>query len=160
VRAESDRKRAEILETLARVGRENSDATVIFHATMARAIGLDPTGYKTVGLLERLGPLSAGDIAARTGLATASVTNLLDRLEDGGFVRRARDTKDRRRVIVELVPGRVAGGGRAFASARRSLAALFARYSPEQLSVIADFLSKNAARLREETRKIEKARSS
>jgi DNA-binding MarR family transcriptional regulator len=147
--------RAAILARLARVGRENSDATVIFHATMARLLGLHPTDYKTLGLLERLGPLSAGEIAARTGLATASVTNLVDRLEAKGFVRRVRGSADRRRVSVEPVAERLSGGRRRFASARRSLARLFDAYLDQELSVIADFLSRNAARLREETRKLE-----
>jgi DNA-binding MarR family transcriptional regulator len=158
-RTSKQASRAKILERLARVGRENSDATVIFHATMARTLGLHPTDYKTVGLLERLGPMSAGEIAERTGLASASVTNLLDRLEAKGFVRRVRDAADRRRVVIEIVASRLAGRRRRFASARRSLADLFDTYSANELSVIADFLSRNAARLRDETRRIEKARS-
>lgn len=153
-------RRAAVLERLARAGRENSDATVIFHATMARRLGLHPTDYKTLGLLERVGSLSAGEIAERTGLATASVTNLVDRLEARGFVRRVRDASDRRRVMVEPLPERLAGGGARFDSARRSLAGLFSTYTTEQLSVIADFLARNAARLREETAKLEEERPS
>src|SRR5262245_2371448 len=91
--------RKEILETLARVGRENSDATVLLHATMASLLELHPTAYKVLGILQRLGPLSAGEIAQHSGLAPASVTNLIDRLEQKGFVRRT-DHCDRRRVVV------------------------------------------------------------
>src|ERR671936_2889891 len=87
--------RAEILEEFARVGREHSDATVLFHSTMASRLDLHPTDYKTLGILERLGPMSAGEIASHSGLATASVTNLIDRLERKGFVRRVRDVEDR-----------------------------------------------------------------
>ena len=79
----SERKR--ILEVLARVGREHSDATVLFHATVAGCLDLHPTDYKVLGILERLGAMSAGEIARHTGLATASVTNLVDRLEEKGF---------------------------------------------------------------------------
>lgn len=144
-----------ILEELARVGRDNSDATVLFHATMASRLELHPTDYKTLSLLERLGPLSAGEIARRAGLAPASVTNLIDRLEERGFVRRVHDTVDRRRVLVEPVMDRVEGARGRFTSTQRSLAGLFDRYSDAELAVIADFLGRNANRLREETLRLQ-----
>lgn len=146
--------RQETLELLARVGREHSDATVLFHSRVASFLDLHPTDYKTVGVLERLGPLSAGDIARHTGLATASVTNLIDRLERKGFARRVADRRDRRRVLVEARVERVNASRQAFRSPSQSLARLFARYSDADLRVIADFLDRNAARLRAETVKL------
>ncbi len=150
--APSERKR--VLEVLARVGRENSDATVLFHSTIASLMDLHPTDYKTLGILERLGAMSAGEIARHSGLATASVSDLIDRLERKGFVRRAHDPADRRRVPVEPVLDRVAASRELFASTRRSLALLFERYSSRDLAVIAYLLGRNAERLREETRKL------
>lgn len=147
-------KRKRVLEVLARVGRANSDATVLFHSTIASLMDMHPTDYKTLGILERLGPMSAGQVARHCGLATASVTNLIDRLERKGFVRRARDPADRRRVLVEPVLDRVAASRELFASTRKSMARLFDRYSSSDLAVIADFLERNAERLREETRKL------
>jgi DNA-binding MarR family transcriptional regulator len=146
--------RREILEELARVGRDHSDATVLFHGTIASLLDLHTTDYKVLGILERSGPLSAGEIARRSGLATASVTNLIDRLEHKGFVRRVADPTDRRRVMVEAVADRLTGAGPVFASTRQSLARLFDRYSDRDLSVIADFLRHNAERLRAETSKL------
>jgi len=146
--------RKTILETLARVGREHSDATVLFHATIASQLDLHPTDYKLLGILERLGAMTAGEIARHSGLATASVTNLIDRLEQKGFVRRVRDTQDRRRVFVEPVRARLSGGRGAFSSTIKSLAQLFESYSDRELKVIADFLNRNAIRLRDETRKL------
>jgi DNA-binding MarR family transcriptional regulator len=108
-----------------------------------------------MSVLERLGPMSAGEIARHTGLATASVTNLVDRLERKGFVRRVDDPRDRRRVVVEPVAERVAEAGRLFASTRRSLARLYDDYSDRDPAVIADFLSRNAERLRAETTKLD-----
>jgi DNA-binding MarR family transcriptional regulator len=147
--------RAEVLEAFARVGREHSDATVLFHGVMASLLDLHPTDYKTLGILERLGPMSAGEIATHSGLASASVTNLLDRLERKGFVRRVRDSTDRRRVLVEPVRDRLTAAGERFASTRRSLARLVEQYSTRDLAVITDFLARNAERLRAETTKLE-----
>jgi DNA-binding MarR family transcriptional regulator len=146
--------RREILEELARVGREHSDATVLFHASIASLLDLHATDYKVLGILERSGPLSAGEIARRSGLATASVTNLIDRLEQKGFVRRVADPTDRRRVMVEAIADRLTGARSLFASTRRSLAQLYDRYSDRDLAIIADFLRHNAERLRAETRKL------
>jgi DNA-binding MarR family transcriptional regulator len=146
--------RAALLDILARVGREHSDATVLFHSTIAGLLGLHPTDYKVLGILERRGPLSAGDIARSSGLAMASVTNLIDRLERKGFVRRTRSSPDRRRVVVEPAVDREAAARQLFASTRRSLSRLYEKYSERELSVIADFLDRNAKRLRVETGKL------
>ena len=45
--------RREILEQLARVGRDHSDATVLFHGTVASLLDLHTTDYKVLGILER-----------------------------------------------------------------------------------------------------------
>jgi DNA-binding MarR family transcriptional regulator len=151
--------RADVLELLARVGREHSDATVLFHAEMASFLGLHPTDYKTLSVLQRLGPMTAGDIARHTGLAMASVTNLIDRLEHKGFARRATDPGDRRRVLVAAREERVNAARQMLRSPAESLAKLFEGYSTEDLGIIADFLGRNAARLRAETAKLHSPRS-
>jgi DNA-binding MarR family transcriptional regulator len=146
--------RDKILDQLAKAGREHSDATVLFHSTVAGLMGLHPTDYKVLGILDRIGPMSAGEIARATGLATASVTDLIDRLERKGFARRTRVDRDRRRVVVEPTADRVAAAAGLFASTRRSLARLFGRYSVRELTAIADFLERNAERLRVETERV------
>jgi hypothetical protein len=88
--------RAELLAQLRRIGREHGDATVLFHSALATQLGLHPTDYKALGVLDRLGPMSAGDLGRHTGLAAASVTNLIDRLVAKGFLRREPDPTDRR----------------------------------------------------------------
>jgi DNA-binding MarR family transcriptional regulator len=138
-----------LLDELRRVGREHSDATVLFHASVAARLGLHPTDYKALGVLDRLGPMSAGDLARRTGLAAASVTNLVDRLEAKGFVRREADSSDRRRVLLYAVIDKLAAAD-AFSSTKASLATLWDRYSYQELAVIADFLAANTERLRAE----------
>src|SRR4051812_27736875 len=122
---------------------------------MAELLGLHPTDYKTLGILDRLGPLSAGEIARHAGLATASVTNLIDRLEAKRFVRRRADPNDRRRIIVEPNTDRITAAPAHFASAQRSLAEMWEGYSKDDLGVIADFLARNAERLCAETQKLQ-----
>ncbi len=148
------KSRAELLELLARVGRDYSDATVLFHSTVAGLLDLHPTDYKALGILERFGPLSAGELAEQTGLAAASITNLIDRLEAKGFARRVPHAEDRRKTMVEAMRDRVGAAGSFFASTRKSLARLYERYSDRELAVIADFLTRNSERLQNETRRL------
>jgi DNA-binding MarR family transcriptional regulator len=113
----------------------------MFHTALAAKQGIGPTEEKALDLVQRYGPLTAGELARRSGLAPASVTGLLDRLERRGFARRMRDPRDRRRVLVEVDPSRAPEFELLFADLSRSLDALFARYGDEQLEVILDFLS-------------------
>ena len=45
--------------------------------------------------------LSAGELASRISLSQGTVTDILNRLEQRGLIKRIRDTQDRRRVLVE-----------------------------------------------------------
>lgn len=45
--------------------------------------------------------MPAGELAARVSLSQGTVTDILNRLERRGLVKRARDKRDRRRVLVE-----------------------------------------------------------
>jgi len=128
----------------------HSEATVLFHSSVAQSMGLDPSAYKTLFLLSRLGPLSAGEIAKETGLATASVTDLIDRLVTKGYVDRAPHPGDRRRIVVTLIESSVMGARRSFGVPNPSLAELCEHYDAQQLALIADFLKRNAQRLRDD----------
>jgi DNA-binding MarR family transcriptional regulator len=116
---------------------------------MAERVGLGATEEKTLSLLGQRGPLTAGEIAAHTGLTTPSVTGLLDRLEGKGMVRRLRDSHDRRRVIVEPNQERLAELDRMFYSVQEAFHEMLDIYSDEQLATIADFLIRSAQRTRE-----------
>ena len=146
--------RRRVLDDLRVAGRAHSDATVLFHAAMADLAGMNLTDWKTLGVLQKRGPLRAGDIARETGLTTASVTALIDRLEQRGSVRRRGDPRDRRRVIVEITPDALEAFAPLLESTSRSLARLWQTYTTDELAVIADFLRRNADRLRVETEQL------
>jgi DNA-binding MarR family transcriptional regulator len=71
----------------------------------AERIGINVTDLNCLNIVALTGPMTAGDLARATGLTTASITGVLDRLEESGLVRRERDPRDRRRVIVNLNAG-------------------------------------------------------
>ncbi|MGH9212146.1 MAG: MarR family transcriptional regulator [Acidimicrobiales bacterium] len=146
--------RRALLGALRVAGREHSDATVLFHTGVAHQLGLNATDAKALSVLQRRGPLAAGQIAVATGLTTAAVTTLIDRLERRGFVRRTRDVADRRRVIVEPTPEGIDRFAPFFASPQRSLGRLYAPYTDDELEVILDFLTRSTERLRSETARL------
>ena len=144
------RSREEVITDLAQASNVHSEAIVLFHSAIAQDMGLDPTAYKTLFLLRRLGPLSAGEIARETGLATASVTDLIDRLVKKAYVSRGPHPTDRRRIVVTLLEDSVTATRRHFGVPNPSLAALCDHYDVQQLEVITDFLTRNAQRLRQD----------
>jgi len=96
---------ADELARFAEIGRESSTLAVLRHARIAEKMGLSATDHKALDLASRAtGPLTAGEIAKLTGLSTGAVTGVIDRLERAGFVRRVRDARDRRKVLVEVLP--------------------------------------------------------
>jgi DNA-binding MarR family transcriptional regulator len=149
------RDRERLLEELALAGRAMSAATVMFHSTVAARQGLNATEEKALDLLERFGPLTAGELAKRSGLAPASVTGLINRLEQKGFARRIQHPSDRRSILVEADVERMyARVAPLFAEWARSLQELYAGYSDEQLEVILHFLTEAARRQQEATARI------
>ncbi len=152
--------RVALAERVVLAARESSTAGVLFHAALAASLGLTPTDHKTIEVLDRLGPQTAGEIAAHTGLTAASITSLLDRLEAKGFVRRERDTVDRRRVNVVLNGARAAQLRGEFPSAAAAaLERLLERYSDVQLEGIADFLTTGAAWARDQAARLTKKKT-
>lgn len=147
------RARTDLLHELRLAGREHGDATVLFHSALAHELGLHPTDYKALGILDRLGPMSAGELGRHTGLAAASVTNLIDRLAAKGFLRREPDPTDRRRLLLHAEVGELTDN-QFFASWQRSASQLWQRYSDTELAVILDFLTDTAGRLRARTEAI------
>ena len=131
---------AVLLEDLAEAGRRHSDATVMLHSAIAQRFDLTATDLKTLSFLDRLGASTAGEIARHTGLATASVTSLIDRLEKRGFVRRRRDQKDRRKVFVEIDREATAPIARLFDKFGKYFEPLYAGLDVGELEIILAFL--------------------
>ncbi|MCE0762883.1 MarR family winged helix-turn-helix transcriptional regulator [Pseudonocardia kujensis] len=93
------------VRTLAERVRELVVATDDYRRTMAQAAGVGVNEATTLGELLHRGPLPPSAIARRLGIASASVTSLLDRLTVAGFVERHPNPVDRRSVLVVLTPG-------------------------------------------------------
>lgn len=71
---------------------------------LTRETGLNISQLLVLQILEEIGETTAGNVAARANLKQATVTSLLDKLEQRGLVRRKRGESDRRKVWIELLP--------------------------------------------------------
>ena len=116
---------------------------ILFNHQIAQRVGLGASDGQFMHLLQVHGPLTPGRLAELSGLTTGTVTGVLDRLEDAGFVRRERDASDRRKVIVkldeehlwrELAP--------LYAEQAQSLASVAGSYDAAELEVIEGFLKR------------------
>ena len=147
----SGRETEDVLRAGAPVFREYLTALVLHGQAAADAVGLGTTDFYSLNLLAAVGPLTAGELAERTGLTTGAATRLIDRLQRAGYVRREPDQHDRRKVLVTEVPERTAEFAHLLEPAQRRLGEVFLTYTPDQLAVLFDYFAKAATALREAT---------
>ncbi len=79
---------------------------------LARQHGLTGPQVTALKILEGLGELSLSELSARMSAKNSTITGLVDRMEQGGLVRRERSERDRRVVHI-----RATEKGRAIAAA-------------------------------------------
>lgn len=111
-------------------------------------LGVGVTEMLACGYLSAEGARTPSEIAEQLDITTASVTELLDRMERGGLVRRDRHPDDRRKLLVELTE---AGQRQACVMQRRSadvMAACGSTLSADQRELVLGFLRAAATALR------------
>jgi DNA-binding MarR family transcriptional regulator len=96
------RDREVLLRELGDRVRATQRATDLVDEAAAALMGVNRTDGRLLDVLHQHGALSAGALAAESGLTTGAITAAIDRLERAGYARRVRDVADRRRVLVEL----------------------------------------------------------
>src|ERR1700761_8769333 len=99
----TDPEQAELAADFAGAIRKTGSLMQLMGAAAADRIGLNATDLNCLNILSFSGQMTAGELARATGLTTASITGVADRLEEAGYVRRERDPRDRRRVVIRLV---------------------------------------------------------
>jgi DNA-binding transcriptional ArsR family regulator len=95
-------ERAQLAMAFAAAVRKTGSLFVLMTHAAADRIGVNATDLNCMNILSFSGQMTAGELAKATGLTTASITGVVDRLEQAGFVRRERDPQDRRRVVVQM----------------------------------------------------------
>ena len=137
-------KRSELLNKLWDLGRKVSTQTVFLHQAIAQSVGLNATDTKCIDLILRgsEGSVTAGRLSIMTGLTTGAITHILDRLEKRRFIERLRDTRDRRKVFVRVLPESLKPLIPKYEAIGRAYISLAAQYSVNELQLICDYLEK------------------
>jgi DNA-binding MarR family transcriptional regulator len=131
--------REALLEELEHAMRRASALGVIFGQTVANQAGVSGSDLECLDFLNLEGRVTAGRLAELTGLTTGAITGVIDRMEKAGFVRRARDESDRRKVFIEIVPENLARVGRFYEHLQRSMMELWSSYSDAELKLVLRF---------------------
>jgi DNA-binding MarR family transcriptional regulator len=155
-------ERAELLRILdENLGRRLSGQVVMFHQAVADQLGLNATDLKCLDLAREFSePITAGQLADITGLTTAAITSVIDRLEKAGFVSREKDPSDRRKVIIQPVAGREHEVDQIFVSMASAMTQLYADYNDQELVVLSDFVVRVLDVLKKETASLRKSSES
>lgn len=136
--------------------RKLSTQTIIYHQAVARYLKLHITDHKCLDILLGMGTTTAGQLAEWMGLTTGAITSVINRLENAGFVRRAKDANDLRIVIVEPNYENLRAVQEVFAPLIDAMTELHARYSPAEQQVILDYLEQSRQILARQTDKLRK----
>jgi DNA-binding MarR family transcriptional regulator len=121
----------------------------VVNQMIAERMGVNRTDHRVLEILNRRGAMTAGDLAHAAHLTTGAVTTVVDRLEEVGFVHRVRDTKDRRRVLIERTLESTRTAMRYYQPFMSATFDSMTKYSTEELEVVRDFM-RGAAELSEE----------
>ena len=132
------RSRQELIADASMQSRLQQSAYDRFEDAAAAYFGVNRTAMRCMDVLDRLGRLTAGEVAVETGLTSGAVTAMLDRLERMELVHRLADSSDRRRVLVEMTDKARQVAAEIYGPLIGEMTQ-FDRYSDDELRLIAGF---------------------
>jgi DNA-binding MarR family transcriptional regulator len=151
------RSRQELLDRLSLAIRASQNVSEAFDEYVAAATGINRTDMRCLDILAQRGAVTAGQLAKAMHLSSGAITSLVDRLERAGYARRRRDTEDRRRVLVELVPGMVERAFPYYEPLYHGTVRLLENHSDEEIELMIEFLEKGREMVEEELERLEQA---
>src|SRR5262245_30328486 len=128
--------RGALIAALNRAMRDASGQGVLYSQVVAERVGINSTDLECLDFIVLRGPISAGELAAATGLTTGAITGVIDRLERAGLARRNRHGSHRRKAL-----------GRALPAVERRIGPLFQPLERGAMSVVSQCGDKDVALL-------------
>jgi DNA-binding MarR family transcriptional regulator len=149
-------ERDEIIHTVREKFTEMSTETLLFHQALADILDFHITDHRCMHFLHSYGAMPAGRLAELTGLTTAAVTGIIDRLEEAGYVRRVNDPNDRRRTIVEPIRNKKLERKieAIFTPFHEKIDTLLSSYSDSELAFLLEVITKSIELTREESKRL------
>jgi DNA-binding MarR family transcriptional regulator len=150
--------RAELISQFIDAVRASQTAVDMLDEAVADFLGLHRTEMRCLDILDREGPMTAGQLAEKARISPGAMTSVLDRIEKKGLARRTRDTEDRRRVLVEVTPELRKGAAELYGPPEESAQGLDV-YTDEQLRFLIEFLRGSVAYQEERMRRLEEIKA-
>lgn len=144
-------RRAELSEILLREMPWYISTSVRFQIAIANQLQLPVTDVHAISALLEFGPIGVRRLAELMGMTTGAATRMVDRLARDGFVSRERDTRDRRQVVLHVVPDRIAEISRYYQPMGEHWREQLAGCTDEQLRFLVEFLRQGRENARAET---------
>jgi len=116
--------------------RKFTRTSLMLQQIIAERAGLHATDAECIDFLMEMGPSTAGSLAKATRLTTGAITNVIDRLERAGFVKRGPDPKDRRKVVVTYIPEKKTGISESYAALAANVQQHLSTYTKEELELL------------------------
>lgn len=132
-------KKQELVDELLHLARAHEAANDAFDEVAREKLGINRTDLRCLNIIDNSGPMTAGRLAELSGLTTAAVTSVLDRLELAGYARRVRDQPDRRQVMVEVTPLLAERATPIWGPLGEEARSTLSRMSAEELRALIDF---------------------
>ena len=128
---------------------------VLFGQAVARRLGITHADLECLDMIFVRGRVTAGEIAAASGLTTGAVTGVIDRLERAKLVRRERDAVDRRKVYVKVLPAAPEGCIDLLWVIREADEGAVDGYTSDQLSFLIDYFVRSREIIVREIQKLD-----
>ena len=135
--------------SIRRLVRELSGELSALNRQVSVRVELREVDLGCLDLLAREGPMSPSALAKAAQLHPATLTGVLDRLEQNGWVERRRDPQDRRGVLVHALGNRARELVANYAGMNSAIDKICASYEVRDLAVIAEFLERVTAAARD-----------
>jgi DNA-binding MarR family transcriptional regulator len=145
----------EVFELMTEI-RKLTRSTLMLQHVIAEGMGLHATEAECIDFLQEMGPSTAGELAKATKLTTGAITNVIDRLEKSGFVKRNSDPNDRRKVIVTFLPDKLSRAKKHYKTLAENVQIQFSKYNRDQLKFLIQHTGELNRIYQEQTSRIEK----
>lgn len=146
-------KRKEATEKLISSIHKETRAGALFVHAISEITGIHSTDIRCLEFLSEVHSATAGELGKATGLTTGAVTAMIDRLENGGFIKREADKQDRRKTIIRLlgIPNKLKSIREMFS---KQIPNILSEYSVAELLLIANWNIKMATIFHEKVKEL------
>jgi DNA-binding MarR family transcriptional regulator len=142
--------RAEILQLLPATVQRFVNRVTLFQSSVAERLGINPIDLFALFLLRSGESKKPSELARALQVPSGTATKIVDRLEQRGIVIRSHDPSDRRGIILNVVPERIALIEEMYAGMAEHLNAVVQSASDGQLRFLLEFLNSSSEAAAEE----------